>query len=589
MYRNVPQKFTFFKKIINTFAPQKLFADYLFLILNIQCVMKIINGFFIKIILFFLLPVTELSAQITIGSSEEPVAGASLQLKEISGVTDDSPDAYKGLAMPRVHLTDENNLYPMFLDNTADPASGPNASYAADKSTLDKLHTGLIVYNSNDAALFKKGLYVWSGSKWEPAGSADVENGLTLSGGTVQLGGALTKATTVTLGDNNLYLNATGAGKVGIGSAPASSSAILEINAADKGVLLPRVALTSNTDNTTVPNPALGLLVYNTGTGVSPTTGPYTVTGYLFWSGSSWKTIDNFEAVQPVISAINCGTAQLSPGTYTSGTPYSGIMRLHYTGGNGASYTSGSTYTNNGLTAELQSGRLENGNGELIFKVTGTPTLSSPNTTTFLIDNVMIPFYTGSSCNVEVGASEGADVKTVAVMKPFTRTDDLRTGYQVVATTPDGKFSVRIFVPSGINFENANLQIKSNGVEVTIASNEATTWAGGSGGYARNNFPVATSWCGNANNANNNDESVRTIQNSSNFPSWGDQAVYYTGRPEYRTYSWTSKDQNDKVFYTFRFMMMAPSGSTEANTSNCPSGTCTGTKAFFLIEQITAQ
>ncbi|GHV31801.1 hypothetical protein FACS1894177_07030 [Bacteroidia bacterium] len=557
--------------------------------------MKIINYFFITIILFFLVPITELSAQVTIGSLEEPTKGALLQLKEISGITDDSPDAYKGLAMPRVHLTEENNLYPMLLADPADPSSGPNADYTANKSGLDKSHTGLIVYNLNDASPFKKGLYVWSGSKWEPAGSADVENGLTLSGGTVQLGGALTKATTVTLGDNNLYLNAEGTGKVGIGSDPTNNSAILEINAADKGVLLPRVALTSNTDATTILKPAKGLLVYNTGKGVSSTTGePYTVTGYLFWSGSSWKTIDNFEAVQPVISGINCATAQLSPGTYTSDTPYSGIMRLSYTGGNGASYTSGSTYTDNGLTAELQSGRLENGNGELIFKVTGTPTQSSPNTTTFSIDDAMIPFYTGPSCSVEVGAFEGADVKTVAVMKPFTRTDDLRAGYHVVATTPDGKFSVRIFVCQSTDgfygtFQNANLQIKSNVGEIRIASNEATTWAGGSGGYARNNFPVATSWCGNANNTNHSDNNTCTIQNSSNFPCWGDQAVYVDGKPEYRTYSWTSRDQNDKVFYTFRFMMMAPSGDTYANTTTCPGGTCTGTKAFFLIEQITAQ
>jgi hypothetical protein len=556
--------------------------------------MKIINCFSITIILFFLLPIMELSAQVTIGSLEQPAAGASLQLKEISGVTDDSPDAYKGLAMPRVNLTDVNNLYPMLLADPANPVSGSNASYAADKPALDKLHTGLIVYNSNDAAPFKKGLYVWSGSKWEPAGSTDVENGLTLSGDTVRLGGALTRATTVTLGDNDLYLNAVGAGKVGIGSAPASSSAILEINAADKGVLLPQVALTSNTDVTTVPNPAPGLLIYNTGTGVSPVTGPYTVTGYLFWSGSSWKTIDNFEAVQPVISGINCATAQLSPGTYTTGIPYSGIMRLGYTGGNGASYTSGGTYTNNGLTADLESGRLENGNGELIFKVTGTPTLSSPNPSTFVINQALVPFYTGTACNAIVGSFAEAEVKTIAVMEPFTftsQTESGRNGYQVVATTPNGNFSVRIFVPQGTaySFQQANLQIKSNTGEVRIASNEMYAYGGGSGANARNNFPVATSWCGNADNGTNNEENTRTIQSSSNFPSWGDQAVYYTGRPESRIYSWTNKDQNDKVFYTFRFMMMAPSGSTTADATSCPGGTCTGTKAFFLIEQITAQ
>jgi hypothetical protein len=493
--------------------------------------MKIINCFFITIILFFLLPITELSAQVTIGSLEEPATGALLQLKEISGIIDDSPDAYKGLAMPRVNLTDVNNLYPMLLDDPANPASGPSASYAADKPALDKLHTGLIVYNANDAVPFKKGLYVWSGSKWEPAGSTDVENGLTLTGDTVRLGGALTRATTVTLGDNDLYLNAAGAGKVGIGSAPASSSAILEINAADKGVLFPRVALTSSTDVTTIPNPAQGLLVYNTGTGVSPVTGPYTVAGYSFWSGSSWKTIDNFEAVQPVISGINCSTAQLSPGTYTANIPYSGIMRLGYTGGNGATYTSGSTYTDNGLTIELQPGRLENGNGEFIFKVTGTPVQSSPNKTIFSINNAMIPFYTGIASDAEVGAFAEAEVKTTAVMKPFTFTsaaESGRDGYQVVATTPNGEFSVRIFIYQGNTFENANLQIKSNTGQVEIASNEMYAYGGGSGAYGRNQLCVMPEWCGNNNNwgDNNNVPCPNTfVQETGNFPSWGDASV----------------------------------------------------------------
>ncbi|GHT59824.1 hypothetical protein AGMMS50239_07350 [Bacteroidia bacterium] len=553
--------------------------------------MKIINYFFITIILFFLVPITELSAQVTIGSLEEPTKGALLQLKEISGITDDSPDAYKGLAMPRVHLTDENNLYPMLLADPADPASGPNADYTANKSWLDKSHTGLIVYNSNDASPFKKGLYVWSGSKWEPAGSADVENGLTLSGGTVQLGGALTKATTVTLGDNNLYLNAEGTGKVGIGSDPTNNSAILEINATDKGVLLPRVALTSNTDAITILKPAKGLLVYNTGKGVSPATSePYTVTGYLFWSGSSWKTIDNFEAVQPVISGINCATAQLSPGTYMSGTPYSGIMRLSYTGGNGASYTSGSTYTDNGLTAELQSGRLENGNGELIFKVTGTPTQSSPNTTSFLIDNAMIPFYTGSSCSVEVGAFEGADVKTVVVLSPLKRTSDNGvSGWATAITTPDGYFSVRIFARDGTTMEASDIQIRNNrtGI-VTIMWNSAFAWQGGSSGASNNRLTLNSNvWSG-----NDGDSGSNTIQVSGTSPTstgaapnntaWGNEDVYFGNAPEQRSYMWTTTDSADQTAYMLTFMM-GSSNNGEVNPTRAAAA-----KAFFKIDQITA-
>jgi hypothetical protein len=63
----------------------------------------------------------------------------------------------------------------------------------------------------------------------------------------------------------------------------------------------PRVALASATDATTVPNPATGLLVYNTGTGALQTT------GYLYWNGAEWRTL-------------------------------SGILNVPYTGGNGGTY-----------------------------------------------------------------------------------------------------------------------------------------------------------------------------------------------------------------------------------------------------------
>ncbi len=49
--------------------------------------------------------------------------------------------------------------------------------------------------------------------------------------------------------------------------AEADPSAGLDIDFSNKGLLIPRVALTSKNDVTTIPNPATGLLVYNTGTG----------------------------------------------------------------------------------------------------------------------------------------------------------------------------------------------------------------------------------------------------------------------------------------------------------------------------------
>lgn len=72
--------------------------------------------------------------------------------------------------------------------------------------------------------------------------------------------------------------------QTGIGTTSPNPSAKLEIFADNKGFLPPRVLLTSATDNTTVPNAAEGLLVYNKGTlGLQA--------GYYYWNGANWATI----------------------------------------------------------------------------------------------------------------------------------------------------------------------------------------------------------------------------------------------------------------------------------------------------------
>ncbi|PLX09543.1 MAG: hypothetical protein C0596_03155 [Marinilabiliales bacterium] len=65
------------------------------------------------------------------------------------------------------------------------------------------------------------------------------------------------------------------------------ASSILEVQSSDKGVLLPRIALTGATDNTTVSSPLNTLLIYNTSTAGSS---PNEVSpGYYYWSTSDSK------------------------------------------------------------------------------------------------------------------------------------------------------------------------------------------------------------------------------------------------------------------------------------------------------------
>jgi hypothetical protein len=73
--------------------------------------------------------------------------------------------------------------------------------------------------------------------------------------------------------------------QTGIGTNTPDASAKLDISSTNKGFLPPRLTLTSSTDNTTIPNPAIGLLVYNTGNNAG------LVAGYYYWNGSSWATI----------------------------------------------------------------------------------------------------------------------------------------------------------------------------------------------------------------------------------------------------------------------------------------------------------
>lgn len=73
--------------------------------------------------------------------------------------------------------------------------------------------------------------------------------------------------------------------QTGIGTTTPHASAKLEVNATNKGFLPPRVALTSGVDATTIPSPATGLLVYNTGNNAG------LVAGYYYWNGTNWSTI----------------------------------------------------------------------------------------------------------------------------------------------------------------------------------------------------------------------------------------------------------------------------------------------------------
>ena len=81
-----------------------------------------------------------------------------------------------------------------------------------------------------------------------------------------------------------LSLTQIGFAQTGIGTTTPNASAKLDVFSNNKGFLPPRVSLTDIYDQTTIPSPATGLLVYCKGdAGLAA--------GYYYWNGNAWATI----------------------------------------------------------------------------------------------------------------------------------------------------------------------------------------------------------------------------------------------------------------------------------------------------------
>jgi len=239
------------------------------------------------------------------------------------------------------------------------------------------------------------GYYYFDGSVWQKLSGGGSSGDATNDAWVNDTTNTMVKLGTKSDGssrDAGTYFVAKDNGSVGIGTASPDLSALLDITATNKGLLLPRVALNSVSDQTTVSSPATGLIVYNTGTG------GLTGKGFVYWNGTEWRYLNNTPAINPSISTLTCSSASVSPSVFVSGTSYNGSLTIPYTGGNGGAYDVGTSFTQNGLTFTQQAGNLNIGNGNVTYSITGTPNFSSPSTI-----NVPITFL-GKSCTATVGA-----------------------------------------------------------------------------------------------------------------------------------------------------------------------------------------
>ncbi len=81
-------------------------------------------------------------------------------------------------------------------------------------------------------------------------------------------------------------------GQVGIGTNAPDNSAVLDVKSTNKGVLIPRVALTGTNDVTTIADPANGLMVYNTATANTGST-KVIANNFYYFNGTVWKLVLN--------------------------------------------------------------------------------------------------------------------------------------------------------------------------------------------------------------------------------------------------------------------------------------------------------
>lgn len=88
-------------------------------------------------------------------------------------------------------------------------------------------------------------------------------------------------------------------GQVGIGTASPNTSAMLDISSTNSGLLIPRVALTSVSDVTTIASPATSLLVYNSG---------FAPNGYYYFNGTIWVQLATVNSANWTLTG-NAGTS----------------------------------------------------------------------------------------------------------------------------------------------------------------------------------------------------------------------------------------------------------------------------------------
>jgi len=239
--------------------------------------------------------------------------------------------------------------------------------------------------------------------------------------------------------------------QTGIGTVTPQQNTILDLNAADKALLLPRV------DNIGVINtPANGMVIYDKSSQC-----------IKVFQNNLWS--DCIYALDGIITGINCS------GILDSGSLKEGIAAqdtfsvIAYSGGNGARHNGQSVASTGvtGLTAALSASNFVNGDGTLVYSITGTPV--SYGTATFAVN------LGGQACTITRKVLPA--IGTIASLNcaGVTQAGTLNAG----TATTSAAFTVSY--TGGNEGEYAAQTLPSTGVTGLTATLQAGSFAAGNG------------------------------------------------------------------------------------------------------------
>ncbi|WP_223608141.1 hypothetical protein [Chryseobacterium sp. OSA05B] len=231
--------------------------------------------------------------------------------------------------------------------------------------------------------------------------------------------------------------------QVGIGTPNPDPSAMLQINSKNKGMLLPSIALASSTDQTTIQNPAEGLIVWNNGSGTLADT------GFYYWSKSRWNMI-----------SANAGN-----GTSGGVTPLSVWNNSATNSGN-----SGGVNTNLSLGT--------NTSDDLVFKVNSTAVgrLGVNNSISFgtAANAAQNGIALGNSSSAYQGIAIGTNTSVTANESVALGANSKISGYQSTAVGFNAKVTVNEATALGNYADASGFQSIAVGFNAKTTINDAT-------------------------------------------------------------------------------------------------------------------